>query len=365
MKLRPRVFAVVVMAACASESTITPGVLDDGANYFPAASWRTAEPAAVGFNAAAIARLQADIVGSTYGAIDGVLIVRNGYLVLETYRNWASGNPHTLQSVTKSVTSLLVGILAERDARLQLDQAVLPLFPRYASIANVDHRKRALTVRHLLTMRTSMDFWEQPYPGSPLDQLNRSSDDWVKFVLDRPMNGTPGSAWAYNSGAPIVMCGVIRELTGEAVQQFARRTLFEPIGITGERWAQSSFDALPHCGGGLSLKPSDLARIGYLVLRNGRWRDRQILSRAWLDASTAPVSRGSEVFFSSYNSAYGYYWWLFPRRRGGSDTGVIAGSGSGGQWLFIVPELDLVVAIAASNGNGLDLLYNGVLPALN
>ena len=85
---------------------------------------------------------------------------------------------------------------------------------------------------------------------------------------------------------------------------------------------------------------------------------------AWLAASITPDSRGGPVFFSNYGSAYGYFWWLFPTRRGGNDTGVIAASGSGGQWLFVVPSLDLVVAIVASNGAGLDLMYDGVLSAI-
>jgi len=265
-----------------------------------------------------------------------------------------------------SVTSLLFGIAqakASADAG-NLDRPVLDVFKKYSSIANVDDRKRSLTLRHLMTMRTSMDFWEQPYPGSPLDQLNRSSDDWVKFVLDRPMTGTPGSAWAYNSGAAIAMGGVIRELSGRNVDDFARSELFEPIGATGETWARSPYDGLPHCGGGLNLKATDLARVGYLVLRHGRWGDREIVPRAWLDLTTAPVTRGSPVFFSSYGSAYGYFWWLFPTRRGGTDTGIIAASGSGGQWLFVIPSLDLVVAIVAAEGNGLDLLYDGILAAL-
>ena len=87
----------------------------------------------------------------------------------------------------------------------------------------------------------------------------------------------------------------------------------------------------------------------------------EISPPAWL---IAPVTRGSPVFFSSYGSAYGYFWWLFPTRRGGTDTGIIAASGSGGQWLFIIPSMDLVVAIVAAEGNGLDLLYDGILPAL-
>jgi CubicO group peptidase (beta-lactamase class C family) len=339
---------------------------DSGSSYAPGSEWRTASPSAAGFDSARIAALGRNVTGGRYGSIQGVAVIRYGHLVLEQYNGWSRDQSHTLQSVTKSVTSLLFGILTKTapPSLVDLDRPVLDVFRRYAEVSNVDARKRALTLRHLLTMRTSMDFWEQPYAGSPLDQLNRSSDDWVKLVLDRPMLDTPGRAWAYNSGAAILMCGVIREVSGTKADDFARRELFAPLGIAGESWAKSPFDGLPHCGGGLFLRPLDLARIGYLVLRGGKWGDREIVPASWIAASTKVDSRGSPVFFDSYGSGYGYFWWLFPTRRGGTDSGVIAASGSGGQWLFVIPSLDLVVVVVATNGNGLDLLYDEILPAI-
>jgi CubicO group peptidase (beta-lactamase class C family) len=352
-----------VMACGSSTPPITP-VTDSGQGYVPDTAWRTAVPVAVGFDGGRMGALVRDVNNGRFGAIDGVVVVRQGYMVLEHYRNWSRERAHTMQSVSKSVTSLLVGLAMQAKPALTLDTPVIGVFPRYAQLENDDARKQALTMRHLLTMRTSMDFWEQPYAGSPLDQLNRSSGDWVKYILDRPMVGDPGSTWAYNSGAAILACAVIREATGQAADAFAADALFRPLGIRGATWYRSPFDGLPHCGGGLNLRPVDLARIGYLVLRGGRWGDVRTLSQAWIDESTRPISRGNPVFFSNYGSAYGYFWWLFPATRGGSDTGVIAASGSGGQWLFVVPSLDLVVAVVATSGAGLDLLYDGVLPAI-
>jgi CubicO group peptidase (beta-lactamase class C family) len=327
-------------------------------------AWRTASPAAAGFDPTGLTRVRDRVRDGQYGTVDAVLVIRYGYLVSEQYIGWQPGAPHTMQSVTKSITSLLFGILQARETEAaNLDRPVIEVLSRYGPVANLDQRKRALTLRHLLVMRTGMDFWEQPYPGSPLDQLNRSSDDWVRFVLDRPMTAEPGSAWAYNSGAAIVTCGVIREITGENADVFARREFFAPLGITGETWYRSPYDGLPHCGGGLGLKPADLARIGYLVLRGGRWGETQVVPEAWLDASVEPVSRGNQLIFSGFNPGYGYFWWIFPSQRGAADSDVIAASGSGGQWLFVVPRLDLVVAITASNGAGLDLLYD-LLPTV-
>jgi CubicO group peptidase (beta-lactamase class C family) len=342
-----------------------PPIEDDGLAYVPGAEWRTASPSAAGFDADGFDDVVDGVRDGRYGAVTSVVVVRYGYVVAEQYVGWQRGSAHTMQSVSKSITSLLFGMLQDRETSgdLALDRPVIEIFPRYPDIAGVDDRKRSLTLGHLLSMRTGMDFWEQPYPGSPLDQLNRSTGDWVKFILDRPMTSEPGTGWAYNSGATILTCGVLREVSGESPDAFARRELFAPIGVTGESWYRSPFDGLPHCGGGLSLKPLDLARIGYLVLRGGRWGDRQVVPQEWIEASTAPISRGSSLIFSNYNSAYGYYWWLFPGERGGADTDVITASGAGGQWLFVVPRLDLVIAMTATNGFGLDLLYD-VLPTL-
>jgi CubicO group peptidase (beta-lactamase class C family) len=369
--LRSVVAITAVLAGACTSASSGPNanvhsVTDSGATYVPAADWRTASPEAVGLDASRIETLTRNVGAGRYGSVQGVLIVRYGHLVYEQYAGWSREQAHTMQSVTKSVTSLLFGILANTAPRerVDLDRSVVRVFERYSTIANLDDRKRALTLRHLLTMRTSMDFWEQPYDGSPLYQLNRSSGDWVKFVLDRSMTGTPGTAWSYNSGAAILMGGVVREVSGVNVDEFARRELFEPLGVKGETWARSPFDGLPHCGGGLFLRPVDLARIGYLVLRHGTWGGRQVVPAPWIAESTRPDTRGSSLFFANYGSSYGYFWWLFPGQRGGTDAAIIAASGSGGQWLFVVPDLDLVVVVVATNGNGLDLLYDDVLPAV-
>ena len=357
---------LLVSTACdASPQDIV--ATDDGRDYFPPEQWRTAPPAALGFDATRFDRMLRDAAGGRYGTLHGLIVVRNGYVAAERYFDWAAATPHTMQSVTKSVTSLLFGIArSQHPDSAALQRPLLDALPQYAaSVAHDDARKRSITLEHMLSMRTGIDFYEQPYPGSPLDELNRSRGDWVKLVLDRPMTSQPGTQWSYNSGSPIVMCGLMRELMDEPVDVFARRALFEPIGVRNESWVRSPYDQLPHCGGGLNLRALDLARVGYLVLRGGRWNGRQIVDSAWIAASTAPVSTGPSLFFNTFNSSYGYYWWGFPLRRGGSDHGVIAASGSGGQWLFVIPSLDLVIAVVAQNGAGLDLLYDGILPALD
>jgi CubicO group peptidase (beta-lactamase class C family) len=363
-RLMPSLCAALfaINAAGCQRHVVTP-LVDSGASYTPAATWRTAEPAAAGLDAGRMAALHSDVAAGRYGAIHAVLVIRFGHLVHDQYLNWNPTTAHTLQSVSKSVTALLYGTLAGNELA-RLDRRVVDVFARYSPIGNSDTRKDALRIRDLLTMRAAMNYWEQPYPSSPHDSLNRSSGDWTRFILDRPMTGMPDGAWSYNSGAAILTCSAIREITGESVKAYAKRTLFEPIGIASDQWAASPHDGLPHCGGGLYLTPADLARIGYFTLRKGKWGDRQIVPSAWITEMTQPYSTGSPLFFSSFGSSYGYFWWLFPEARGGAGTGVWAASGSGGQWLFVVPSHDLVVVVAGTDARGLDLLYDGVLPAV-
>lgn len=361
------VAALFALSACASEGA-APQVrratlADSVGNYVPGATWRTGRASDAGFNEASLAALDNEVANGRFGSVHGIVVVRYGYIIHEQYLQWSAEQAHTMQSVTKSVTSLLFGLAGGNDDAA-LNRPVVDVFRKYSDVANLDDQKRALTMRHLLTMRTSMDFWEQPYPGAPLDQLNRSQGDWIKFILDRKMIGMPGTTWAYNSGAAILTGGAIREMTGENVDVFARRTLFAPLGISGESWAKSPFDGLPHTGGGLYLRPRDLARIGYLVLRNGKWGTQQLVPSSWIAKSTAVDTRDNSLIFSSYRPGYGYFWWLFPTTRNGNEIGIIAASGSGGQWLFVVPSLDLVVVMVAENGNGLDFLYDRLLPAI-
>jgi CubicO group peptidase (beta-lactamase class C family) len=249
---------------------------------------------------------------------------------------------------------------------------VLDLFPRYAPVANLDDRKRAMTVRDVLTMRTGLDWQEDPYVGSPLEMLNNSSSDWLRLVLDWPMREQPGTRWIYNSGGVILLGGAIGLAARENAADYVRERLFRPIGIEGDKWARGYPDLLPHMGGGLFIRTSDLARLGYLVLRRGRWSGRQIVPEAWIEESTRRSVIAPRTF-GPYRTDYGYLWWLLPVDRDAptaTESGVIVtASGAHGQWLFIVPRYDLVVVATADDdgASGLapvDFLYRDILPSL-
>jgi CubicO group peptidase (beta-lactamase class C family) len=367
----------VLLAVLACSGTSGPGETpvdtDDGLTYFPASAWRTANARDVGMQQQKIDEISSRIRSGQLGDVDGLVVVRRGYVILEQYANGSSAtHVHEMQSVTKSVTSLIMGIAVDQGEISSVTGKALAWFPEYPAFANPDPRKNDITLKQLLSMTSGLDFYEAPYAGSPLQQLNDSGGDWLRIIFDQPMNATPGERWQYNSGGVISLGGVIYNATGLSADVFARQHLFDPLGIGTTYWFKGNPNGLPHMAGGLGMRTSDLARLGYLVLRKGKWGDRQVVSEAWLRESTAHHVRNPRTF-GSHPTDYGYLWWLLPldNRAGGEwDSDIITASGAKGQWLFIIPRHDIVVAATSSAAgftgflDPVELLYNYVLPAV-
>jgi len=328
--------------------------------------WPTATPEELALDSRRLTALVQRLRRGEFGARHSLLVARGGRLAVEEYFSTASPDQlHTMQSVTKSVTSLLVGIALDQRRIGSVDRTVLSELPRYSDLRGVDPRRDALSLRHLLEMRGGLAWSEDPYAGSDLETLNNSRGDWVRFVLDRPMREAPGTSWQYNSGGVIVLAGVLRDATAMDPADFARTFLFEPLGIQNATWFRSPFDGLPHTGGGLGLRTRDMAKLGELMLRRGRWGGRQIVSEAWLDASTARLSGPIANWPRSVR--YGYLWWLYP--RAGSEPDLITATGAGGQWIFAARDLDLVVAVTSDQNRPdflrpLDFMFDEILPSV-
>jgi len=267
-----------------------------------------------------------------------------------------------MQSVTKSVVSLLTGIAAA-SGRMSPDDPVMRFFPSYEPIANLDDRKAALTVRNLLTMRTGLDWPEDPYAGSPLQRLNDCPCDWIRFVLDWRMREQPGTRWEYVSGGVILLGAAIGAATGQRLDRFAAAQLFSPVGADGVSWAQGLPDGLPHGGGGLFLRPRDAAKIGEIVLEQGRWQGRPIVDARWIQDTTLRVDRGLRVW-SGHAFDYGALWWLTT--DGAGD--IITASGALGQWIFVLPRLQLVVGSTADDEAhataAVEFLFTHIIPSV-
>ena len=349
--------------------TITQAVAQDQADYFPTGQWRTSAPQDQALDKKILKKLVKRIRAGKIGGLDSLLIVRNGYLVTEEYfHGWGPDALHTLQSDTKSITSLLVGAALLQGKISSVNEKVVDLFPEYRKIKNLDDRKASMSLQDLLTMRTGFDWSEANYTGSPLQQLNDCQCDWMKFVLNWPMREDPGTRFEYNSGGVILLGGAIRNATEMPTDVFAQRSLFDPLGITQVRWYYGQ-DGSAHTGGGLNMRPQDMAKIGYLVLRNGRWEDKQIVSEDWLKQSMQHAVRSPRTFGSHWVD-YGYLWWLLPLDAEGPDADIYTASGALGQWIFIIPRFDMVVVVTGNAqtytdwAGPVEFLYTDILRAV-
>jgi CubicO group peptidase (beta-lactamase class C family) len=350
---------------------------------WPTTRWPTATPAAVGLDVRVLDSLDAEIRAGRYGLVDRLLVIRRGRLAYDrryaqdyarayadsaraetaltthdltgpyNYFNawwhpyYRRGELHTLQSVTKTVTSIVVGTAVTRGEFPSLDTPVLR-FVDSAKVANLDDRKRRMTVRHLLTMTAGLAWDEnRPYGDTANTAIGlEGSYDWIRFTIDRPMMEEPGTRFNYNSGASALLAEVFRRATGTDIEEYAARHLFAPLGIRDWHWKRSPA-GLVDTEGGLYLASEDLAKLWYLFLRDGAWDGRQVVSRDWVRASVAPavaVGRGGP----RGTVRYGLKWWLYPNP---TDTtrAMWAGSGFGGQLPVAVPEDDLVIVVNAWN----------------
>ncbi len=309
-----------------------------GADYFPDGGFRASTPEEQGMDSEKIVRL-IDWIRENRMDVHGFLVVRNGYLVAEAnFFPHQKGYKHVLHSCTKSVTSALIGIARGEGLIGSIDDPVLGYF-KDRKVDASDPRKRALTIRHLLTMSAGVDWTENGSYGGPEDStmMMFGSPDAVQYILDRPMRADPGKEFYYCTGASHLLSAIIQGASGETELEYAREKLFAPMGITDVVW-QSDRNGVTTGGSGLYLAQEDLAKFGYLYLKKGKWKDRQIVPREWVEESTVKkmdTPRGLAGRFG-----YGYQWWM-------NGFGGYSARGLGGQYLFVLPELNLVAVFTS------------------
>jgi CubicO group peptidase (beta-lactamase class C family) len=246
-----------------------------------------------------------------------------------------------MQSASKSVTSMLVGIALRRGEIPGVDVRVMPYFADFQT--KPDPRRDAMTLRHVLTMTSGIEWDESSFPYT--DPRNNCAvmegkEDWVQYVLDQPMADEPGRKWQYNSGATQLLSYLLKKATGKQVDDYAREFLFDPLGIEYE-WKRTP-RGLADTEGGLYLRPRDLAKLGYLFLKDGVWEGKRILPEGWVKDSTARQVELAE------GGAYGYKWWIAPRLRPESPE-AYAAHGYGGQLLIVVPKFQLLAVFTGWN----------------
>lgn len=319
---------------------------------WPKKDWESVDPIEVGMDSDQLSKLDS-MIKKQYNNINGIVVVRKGKVVLEQYYNqYNKKDAFHVASVTKSIMSALIGIAVDKGEIQSIDEPVLNFFPDY--VANPSQiQKKAVTLRHLLTMTA-------PYPfrngHEPFERILRQPD-WVKYTLDTLGQVGKIGTFQYSTFGAHLLSAIITQVTKESAREYANKNLFTPIGMRvipdyemngfgyedlfGKNVRGWVKDPKGNSTGGfgLTLTTLDMARFGYLYVKDGVWNNRQIISNSWIKESTTITSKQS--IRDSYH--YGYLWWLIKE----NDIFAHLAIGDGGNMICCIPEKELVVAIAS------------------
>lgn len=337
-----------------------PQSLDDG--------WATIKPSEAGFDPAALASLTQAAESGAIHNVHAVLVEHAGRLVYERYfkgsdERW--GEPvgtvsfnrdslHDLRSVSKSVTTALLGIALAGNYHEVLARPITSYFDDLKGSFGSGVEK--ISLQHVLTMTAGLEWNEMtvPYTNSSNDEIRLYyTSDPVAMVLGRTAQDPAGSKWYYNGGLSQVVAGLIRRKTGLPLHKFAEKVLFEPLGITTYEWLGSSAwktGTSPSAASGLRMRARDLAKIGSVFLHKGVWKGRQVIPADWIDLSTQP--HVEKIPWGRSTGTYGYgFMWYPGRTKGAENYRLIRAAGNGNQRIFILPDLHLAITVYAGNYN--------------
>jgi len=304
-----------------------------------------------------LATLAERIEDNTFQRITSVVVVLDGKLVYEGYFNGANRDTqHDIRSASKTLASMLVGLAIDRGAISGVDAKVFDFFPqRRGTIKNPDPRKDKVTIEDLMTMSSLLECDDDNEYSSGNEERMYVTEDWLGFFLGLPIKGFPpwatkpqdspyGRSFSYCTAGVFTLGAVLEKATKRPVPDFARETLFAPLGIEKVGWQFSPL-GLTQTGGGTRLRSRDLAKLGLLNLDGGRWHGRQVIPEKWVETSTAAHVQASDT------DTYGYLWWRRDFEAKGKKYPAFYMSGNGGNKVVVVPSAKLVAVITSTNYN--------------
>jgi CubicO group peptidase (beta-lactamase class C family) len=322
--------------------------------------------------------LDTAVIGRNYPNIDAILISQGNKIVFEKYFNGLTKDSlHDTRSSFKSLTAILVGIAIDKGFIKDVHQKVYTFFPEYNHYENWVAEKDSMTIEDLLEMKSGFDCEEWNDTKDCEDEMTRSND-WVKFSLDLPLIHRPGTVWSYMSSNPMILSGIISNASHMPLDQFADKFLFRPLNIKEYRWTK---DKTGHAmtAGSFYTKPEDMIKIGQLVINKGIWNGQRLVSAAWLERATKPITKienFSNVGIAQVQGAvpqptyYGYFWYNEKLMTDKFEYNAVFSSGNGGQFIILVEALDLVVVFNGHSYNSrkskltFDILVRYILPYL-
>jgi CubicO group peptidase (beta-lactamase class C family) len=274
------------------------------------------------------------ILAGQYPNVRSIVLVKNGSIILEEY--FYGLHRYMIQdfrSVTKSVTSELVGIAINKGFIKDVNEKLFDFFPEFEKDSNWDGRKDDVLVHHVLSMKWGFD------ESGPANSTGWYTENWITDTLNLPLVNEPGEKFEYHSAAPALFGPILEHASGMSVFDFAKKYLFEPLNISHYQWWILP-DRSILTAGGLQMRPRDMAKIGYLILNKGLWHGRQILSEEWIDIST-------RAYVSDDELGYGYFWWLCKYKSGNEIYETTFAAGHGGQRILVIPKLKLVAVFTS------------------
>jgi CubicO group peptidase (beta-lactamase class C family) len=271
--------------------------------------------------------------------IRSLLVSRGGELLLERYFNGArAARGVNIKSAAKSVISALTGIAIARGLLPGVQASIAPYFPELAR-AGMDPRKRKITIEDLLTMRSGLESTSGRNYGAWV-----RSPNWVRYVLERPILSAPGEQMDYSTGNSHLLSAILAKASGKNTWRFAQEALGEPLGIALAPWTRDP-QGIYFGGNEMLMTPRQMVQFGELYAKDGAANGRQVIPASWIEASFEPRGRSPIS-----EQLYGYGWWIGTM----ADLPVYFAWGSGGQYIFVLPDAGLVVVTTSSLAGGED-----------
>ncbi|MFC1884147.1 serine hydrolase domain-containing protein [Thermodesulfobacteriota bacterium] len=308
--------------------------------YWPTEEWKISIPEEQGMDSEILAEMFNEMNKFAFDhRIYSLLIIRNGYIVVEAYYpGYSKDSLFKIYSSTKSITSALFGIAMNTSHISSLDKHALDFF-RELKLNDIE-RKKKITLRHLLTMTSGLEWPELETRYTNLNNPVRrmqASEDWAQYVLERPMTEKPGSVFNYNSGCSYLLGKILHKKIGDSLA-FAEDNLFDPLGISNCYWSQD-MNGVINGSHGLEMRTRDMAKFGYLYLKGGNWGGQQIVPREWVEESTTGHIKKYGKPPEIKSPYYGYQWYI--------DPPYFHSLGYQGQYIFVIPEHEMVVVFTS------------------
>jgi CubicO group peptidase (beta-lactamase class C family) len=295
-----------------------------------------------------------------------MLIVKNGKLVHEEYSPYCQRNTlHWMASITKTVTSTLIGIAIDKGFIESADAKLYELLPQFAEHFK-DPEKKKVALKHIMTMTSGLEWNERVSYNNPQNSEWQmvESEDWMSYVVSRPMRDEPGTLFNYNTGGIHLLSAVIKSVSGLYAHQFAEKYLLHPMGIYGYQWNKDpmGYPCTGGTDGGIGLRTRDIAKFGWLFLKDGKWKGKQIISEKWV--KEAPTTH---VTTKGRGRSYAFNWMKGARTINQKRFEYTASFGYGGQTLYIVPEYDLIIVFTcelSGENSGVNILVKKTFEAI-